>query len=439
MSGKTLRPAVLIITMIVALMVFGCRVSDPTRPPVPTSPLAPETLIDEGMPDRLPFLRLLQDGKYDELDSRLSSIEDAFEHDFRKEGLVRRAFGAFETTDPALEPLLTAWVSHRLDSPWALMGRGLYFHTIGWNRRGALTTDETPEKNFAEMAIYHERSRRDVEKALLLRGRFTLARTILLAIAKGHGGSEEIEKQGRLALESCPECFYVRIMWMNAVAPRWGGSFSEMMRIATAAGPYLERNSRLRLLPGFIYYEQGYMLESKGRNAEAIPYFDRAIAFGDWYDFLSERANCFCCQKRFDRALADYDRALRTRPWNEDLRAERAKVRHSLGDFDGANNDMLTAYESWPYLGAASQWSRMLAQDSARLAEEGRLDEARKTLALAERMPPDDGLFYAKACLRAAEGRNTEAASLLEEYVDRHPDDEEAQERLRRYSRRPGH
>src|SRR5437867_3190971 len=90
-----------LLTTIAALCLClpNCRSTDDAAPPLPPAPLMLEEILDRDLPDRLPILCLLQDRKYDELDARLASFEEAFERDFKGEGKVRRVFGSFEVPD----------------------------------------------------------------------------------------------------------------------------------------------------------------------------------------------------------------------------------------------------------------------------------------------------------------------------------------------------
>ena len=69
-----------------------------------------------GLPDKLAFLALLEQGEFETLDRRLSAYQEAFEEDCIPDTLVDYAFSTFANSDPALEPRLANWIHQMPDS-----------------------------------------------------------------------------------------------------------------------------------------------------------------------------------------------------------------------------------------------------------------------------------------------------------------------------------
>ena len=85
------------------------------------------------------------------------------------------------------------------------------------------------------------------------------------------------------------------------------------------------------------YYNRGNALHELKRFEEAVASYDRALTLRpDYAEAHSNRGNALHALKRFDEALVSYDRALAVRPDDAEAHSNRAATLHELGRFEEA-------------------------------------------------------------------------------------------------------
>src|SRR5262245_64293942 len=201
--------------------------------------------------DKRAVLRLLRARQFDALESWLVDLQTQFEADHRKEHWPIDALDAFGNVDPALEPLLDAWVAAKPQSYMALAARGIHQESVGWYKRGARWACETPPENFERMRESHVTAFPDLDEALRRHPALVAGHRALIRIATANSAPFELKR--RLldqALAICPDCFNVRLVFIFGIRPRWGGSYEKMEAFA-AESVTATSNKRMRLLTGY--------------------------------------------------------------------------------------------------------------------------------------------------------------------------------------------
>ena len=289
--------------------------------------------------DPLGFLSLLHHRQFNSATNYIEELQNAFEKDPRNEDWPHDALGAFATADPRLLPLLKEWVQHNPHSFVPHAALGIYWNAEAWAHRGTDYASKTSGVQFRDMAGADLEAMTHLKKALEIRGAANVVRYYMLRILAAHGARKELQEGLDETLALCPGCFRVRALRMNYLAPRWGGSIEEMTAFA-ALSVKQHANRKLRLLAGYTDIETCNDERSAQRYQTAREACDRAVALGEYWLFLSERAFVHENEHNDNAALADLSRAIELRPSDADLRARRASTYLRLGRFEKAEADL---------------------------------------------------------------------------------------------------
>ena len=281
--------------------------------------------------DRLAVRQLLLAKSYDVLDRVLAAYADSVRRDYRVEYRLFDAYEAFDVAMPSLEPLLTEWVQQRPKSEAALLARASFFRASGWNARGAKYSEETTNQQFERMRDFFQRSVNDLVDAHHLEPNSIVAYRGMMSIATSQGDVAASRRMLDLALKIQPYSFVLRVAHMHNLLPRWGGSYEAMARFAEESAPYAKGNPRIKALRGFVDWDKGRVLEAAGKKGDAIEAYQRALQFGDFWQFRYERGTYYSRSDLNQEALEDLNSVLLQYPQNDDALSERATVEYELG------------------------------------------------------------------------------------------------------------
>jgi tetratricopeptide (TPR) repeat protein len=261
----------------------------------------------------------------------LSAYADSVVRDYRMEYRLFDAYAAFDVAVPSLEPLLTEWVTQQPTSSAALLARGTFLSAAGWDARGTKLARATRRAQFETMADYFGRAAVDFTAALKLSPNSIVAYHGLLRMMATENNPAAARQLLDRGLKIQPYSFRMRKTYMENLLPRWGGSYTEMMRFAKESAPYAARNPRIRALGGFVDWDKGRVLERDGHKAEAMEAYSRAVGFGNFCEFRYERGELFWRTKRNKAALEDLNSALLQCPQHADALYDRSEVTYALG------------------------------------------------------------------------------------------------------------
>ncbi len=405
---------------------------------------APQTV------DQVAVASLLRSQRFVDLDRAIAVYQAEFERNFHREYWPLDAMDAFDTPDPALSPLLDRWIAANTDSYAAYAARGVHRIALAWFYRGDLPFAETSP---AQQEAFHGLGRLaedDLRKALLIHPRFVAATRNLLVLARAG------EPRGDLLLSSavaaCPDCFQPRLTYFFSLQPQWSGSRARMAAFAEEESRK-SRNPRLRLLSGYVAIYDSALKRRDGDLDGALALCDQALALGENWEFLHERAAVKAARKDLRGALADLDRAVELRPQVVWLLRYRATIAESLQEWRKAGSDLLTALRLDPVTTGTEAIPSLvsgLREERERLLRIGRDEEAAEVAgtiagldpqgAIAEpgpaapaRMPPPSNLDTGNraACMLAEakllpDRKWDEIVSIWSAYLDQHPSDGEA-------------
>jgi tetratricopeptide (TPR) repeat protein len=298
-------------------------------------PVAGEQTEDFGYPvqtiDRLAVRRLLVHKSYDALDRVLAAYGDSVLRDYRVEYRLFDAYAAFGVAVPAFEPFLTEWVNKKPKSAAARLARASFYRASGWNARGTSYARKTTSERFQRMEYFFQRCADDLAAAHRLEPKSIVAYRQMIDLATTQSDRDSARALIKEAIALQPHSFLVRATYMHSLLPRWGGSYAAMAQFAAESAPYATRNPRIKALAGFADWDKGRLSETAGNKGDAIEAYERALAFGDFWQFRFQRGAYNSRADLNEEALEDFNSALSQFPQNDEILSARATVQYELG------------------------------------------------------------------------------------------------------------
>jgi tetratricopeptide (TPR) repeat protein len=263
------------------------------------------------------LIQELRDRKFQVLDTKLNSYQKAFEQNVLEEGNLSLAFEAFTFTDPALRSPLDDWIKNEPNSYPAHLARAKYLIALGWQARGSKFTDKTTVQQFNEMTTLLVEGAKEAIAAVKLNVQASIAYASIIDAARGVSDTNAMRSAYAASLKNVPLSLSTRVAVMNALEPRWGGSYDAMTKFAADAQKYAAQNPRLVSLKGFADEDAGHMASVDSDWKTAIGFFNKALADGgDFARAYESRAWAYYWLGRYDDALEDVNRSDRLRPQN---------------------------------------------------------------------------------------------------------------------------
>jgi tetratricopeptide (TPR) repeat protein len=340
--------------------------------------------------DRPALRSLLHAARYADLTKYFESFQAAFEADPKKEYWPNDAAAAFASAEPELLTHLDAWVNATPQSFAPYLARGTYRTHLGFVRRGTHYAVDTPESDLAAMKDTHDKALADLEKAFALRPKLVTALAQEIDIAMTLSDNAGLERAAGKAEKLCPTCLLFRVHLMNAMEPRWGGSYDAMARLAKSSP--VAQNAKLRFLPGYIDIDQVETLLHDGKLDEALAATEKACARGEYWRFLQERAHVFDAKKDLAQAARDIERASELRPDEPGLELDRARTLQKQQRYEAAGWALLAGLRLEPTNSAGRSLlpyvMKGLVFQSGKEWKAGRKDDALRIVELAIDLDP---------------------------------------------------
>jgi tetratricopeptide (TPR) repeat protein len=285
------------------------------------------------------FRQLLEKRQFTALTKAAQEVQEAFEADPSFEYKISDFFDVFGTADTEQEELLNEWVNHSSFSFAPYLARAQYFMFNGWAARGTKYANETDQLQFANMAIFMDRCRRDIDSALERNSNLLPAYSMLLEIANAQGDNDGKDVIIAKSIDLFPSSFLLFNKMLWAKMPRWGGGYSEMNNIAMKAYEQIKVNEELYLLFGRIYAYKASDYRESNKIEDAVALCNKALQYGEHYSFYEELAKIYEHKKEFSEALENINRAIAIRPNAYHLYRRRAGIYAQLDMLKGVLDD----------------------------------------------------------------------------------------------------
>ena len=277
--------------------------------------------------------KMLRLGDYNGADQQLRGLQARYEADHRNErDLVVALWVVNDMSDNDLEELYAEWVRRMPNSFAPYLAAGVYHVSRGYQARGGARYAKTGPDKIRAMIVELHKAEQLLEQARKLHPQVVISYAWSIEVAKPDCDKREIERLRDTALEIAPDSWYVRALYLSAIAPRWCGSIAEMQKFLDESLPYITSNPNLSFLKGRVIFEQGEeltVMAEKPRYEEALPYYTEALSCGDYPYYRSGRARTLLALGRYDEAVADLEVAIQGQPanreWHEELVRARSK------------------------------------------------------------------------------------------------------------------
>ncbi len=266
--------------------------------------------------------KLLQSGRYSEVESILSELRGNSQIDISWEQAFTLTFGDISPKNQYRPEILDKWVEST-HSGYAYMARGSYYYNAASLARGEAYLSKTSESQITAMNKLNKKAYKDLLKARSIDQSLLPVYSLLIGIS-GFGSIADIPIDTYLneGVSVNPGGYYYRYQYMRVMMPKWGGSWRKMQNFADATEPYLSKNPRLWLLQGFIPAEKGYLALQNKSYGRCVKLFSEALQYGKYSKWLYERAYCLSWENEYEQALRDVKMSLEM---NDDADARQLK------------------------------------------------------------------------------------------------------------------
>lgn len=288
-------------------------------------------------PDKLAMVGLLKRRNYAALEKRLNDLQARFEAGKVSEDYLKTAFAAFAYSDPGVKQWLDEWVAKYPKSFAARLARGRYYAHLGWVARGEWAASDTSAARFQQMAQFHHVALRDFYEALKFNSHLPSAYCELIAIYAGYGRMGQTRSTFASAEKAVPSanCHISYLAWYTV--PKWNGrDDSALAEVLRAARKRSVRDPRYKILEGFGEFIAAGRLFRSSHYKEAAVLYDKAVGLNPRVVYIRDRGRNHLHLRQFDKALADFQRALKLSPQNAKTLAALAEFYLLRGDFEHA-------------------------------------------------------------------------------------------------------
>ena len=179
------------------------------------------------------------------------------------------------------------------------------------------------------MGSFFQRAAADLDSARRLDPKSIVAYRMMIDMVASRADLKTSREMLGEALKIQPYSFLLRLSHM-ANLRRWGGSYEAMEDFAEESAPYAKRNPRIKALKGFVDMDRAEDFEAQDRKGDAIEAYQRALRFGDYWEFRYQRGKYYSRSDLDEDALEDFNTALLQHPQSDDVLSYRARVEYEL-------------------------------------------------------------------------------------------------------------
>lgn len=305
--------------------------------------------FSEVMDDILSLRDLLEKGEYLQLHEIIDGYQSQYEQGQGSEIVVDNAFSVIGTPNPMYKNLFDAWVTAMPDAYTAYLARATYYHRVGLAKRGEAFIKDTSEEQFAGMREAQVQARQDIDKALALNPKLTVAYSHLISIYATGGNTQQKFKTLKQALAVDPGSYIIRRDMLYYLLPRWGGSYAAIEEFLRDTEQHLTHNPDLVPLMGYLDYAKSWGTYSNNKFKKTIRHTTAALKKGKKSYYYKKRGAAYYSLKNYKSAIKDYSNAITLNKYNPDLYIWRAKAYQNLQQVDKAFQDFEVAVFLNPY------------------------------------------------------------------------------------------
>lgn len=316
--------------------------------------------------DQVELLDALRAGRFAFLENKLAAMYRLVQSEHCSDRPIAYAFLAFDDASTDLELRYSQWIASYPQSEWPLVARGAHYLNRATLARGAKAARETSKAQFDAMHALFAKAAGDLNAALRINPRQSIAASKMVVIARyelGHEANKALFERYR---KSMPASYELVSAYSRSLSASWGGDPKSLIEFADEAARHTDLNPDFALMPSYAVCLLAGDLRGAGRGEEAeilkekaaLQYADRletwcysqelqarasmnknandsAVSSGNpnAFDATAPRPKH---RQTIDEGKAYYDRLLRTQHGDAGLYCRRAYYSYYLRNYDEA-------------------------------------------------------------------------------------------------------
>jgi tetratricopeptide (TPR) repeat protein len=287
---------------------------------------------------------LLRQGKFQQLDSEFSAVQQRFERGEITGDEARNAFRAFYPIDPDLAAKYDKWVTAYPKSYVARLARAIYYKKRGFEERGGKYIAETSQSQIDKMDSSLGRAIKDFGASIPMTPKPFLSYLHMLDISSTYVPASYSRVLYDHAVALDPSSIAVRQKYMLSLTAKWGGSLDSMQRFLEECRAAKLPAVQFHQLESMVYEDEGWERDNEGDHAAAELAYRKAINL-DPPDctscVISSLVTILIKERKFADSLPYLNEYLKAKP----------------GDVWALSNRGLALFESGNPYGAFADWS----------------------------------------------------------------------------------
>ena len=298
-------------------------------------------------PDPVRQRKVLQEGRYAELDRDMNAAQQAYDHGSINDDQLYATFLPFYYADPDLEPKFDQWVARFPRSYPARLARGMYYEAMAWVKRGDKYARDTSKEQFAGMTAYQQMALRDLSKSIEMDPKPILTyraeiglRKMLTNLAKGN--RKLLDSANRID----PRNVGVRRTYLYSIDTRWGGSAEQMAAFVDECRTAHLPPTTLREFEALATADKAWALMRDKDYSGAEKVYAQALALTpDDGDMLTNMSDVLLHEKKYEQDLEPLSKLIKLNPSNTYALSNRGWIYARMKRQTQAINDYTKAAE----------------------------------------------------------------------------------------------
>ena len=255
------------------------------------------------LPEKEFVNKLILEKRFDEFEELSIKYDDEFKKNPLYESQLYKLYDAVDSL-PELEEPLKEWVKNK-PSYMSYCALGSFYTYRGYVLRGEKYARDTPKESLRKMRELHALAKLYLRKSIEDNNLFVPAYCQLISAEKSSGSIGEIDRIHNKAIELVPESYYVRAMYLNAIVPKWGGSYDKMSLYLQSINYDQLSNPRIWSLQGMVDREKGYSAYSHEKYLQSIDFYNKSLIYGDGMYVYLWRSYSYWKVNNLKESLAD--------------------------------------------------------------------------------------------------------------------------------------
>ncbi|MFT3898110.1 MAG: hypothetical protein QM719_10530 [Thermomonas sp.] len=236
---------------------------------------------------------MLDGGKVAELEALVDASQQRHfsDRDFGED--IHQIFDrALFDASPESDRVTAKWLELAPGSAYANLARGQFLVSSAWDARGGKYASETPRASLQRMSELAGEAIPYLEKSLQIDPRLMPAYTVLINLGMMDSREDVEENAFERAKKIDPACVELARMRMNALEPRWGGSYEQMLSYANELKQYVPGRPQLAMYIEKPFSDRGDVLVDDDEYTKAtLDVLQAAVAIGGDEDAFRDAAD----------------------------------------------------------------------------------------------------------------------------------------------------